>query len=64
VPETGDGVVATLWEDGGIMVKFIDEKARSEALALADAEAGRHAYDASRQMCEGVHFPATRSHDW
>lgn len=57
-------VVAALWKDGGIMMKFNDGKARSEALSLAGAEVGTHAFDPTRQMREWVHVPAANSGEW
>ena len=38
-------VVASLWKDGGITVKLVDEAARVEALALPGAAPGSHAFD-------------------
>lgn len=57
-------VVASLRKDGGITVKLVDETARAEALALANAEPGYHAYDPSRPMREWVHVPATQAAEW
>jgi hypothetical protein len=46
-------VVASLWKDGGITVKLVDETVRAEALALPGAEPGHHAFDPNRQMRSG-----------
>jgi hypothetical protein len=61
----GDGkVVAALWKDGAIMVKFIDAKARADALAIPGVDVGRHAFDPTRRMTQWVHVPATRADQW
>lgn len=57
-------VVATLWKDGGIAVKFVDEGARADALALPGAAIGSHAFDPERKMREWVQLPAARAAEW
>jgi hypothetical protein len=57
-------VVASLWKDGGITVKLVDETARAQALALPGAEPGYHAFDPSRRMREWVHVPAAQANEW
>lgn len=57
-------VVAALWRDTGIAVKFVDETALAEALELPGAMPGSHAFDPSRPMRQWVHVPAVHSGEW
>jgi hypothetical protein len=58
----GGKVVAGLWKDGGLTVKFTDAAAREEALALPGAEL----FDPGmgRRMREWVLVPAHQSDRW
>ena len=57
-------VVAALWSDGGVVVKLINERRRSDALALPGATVATHAFDPQRKMNDWVHIPATSAIDW
>jgi hypothetical protein len=57
-------VVASLWGDGGITVKLVNEKARHEALALQGAKPGSHAFDPGRPMRQWIRIPASQAPEW